>query len=114
MNLSPEWVTFLREKGFESVHWSTVGAGDASDAEIMQWARENACVVFTHDLDFGTLLAHSKDGGPSVVQVRTQDVAPEHLGPLMLRVLRAHGNELQAGTLVTVDESRSRVRVLPI
>jgi predicted nuclease of predicted toxin-antitoxin system len=51
----------------------------------MQWARDHGHVVFTHDLDFGILLAHSKDGRPSVIQVRTQDVSPAHLGPIVLR-----------------------------
>lgn len=27
----------------------------------MKWARDDECVVFTHDLDFGILLAHTKD-----------------------------------------------------
>jgi predicted nuclease of predicted toxin-antitoxin system len=45
----------------------------------MQWARNNDYLVFTHDLDFGILLAHSRDSGPSVIQVRTQDVTPDHL-----------------------------------
>ena len=114
MNLSPEWVPFLGGHGFEAMHWSAVGVGHAPDREIMQWARDNRCVVLTHDLDFSILLAHSKDGGPSVIQVRTQDVSPNHLGPLILRVLRAHGEVLENGALLTVDESRSRVRILPI
>lgn len=114
MNLSPQWQPLLQENGFEAVHWSSIGAGNAPDTEIMQWARNNGCVVFTHDLDFGILLAHSKDGRPSVIQVRTQDVSPEHLGPVVLRVLRAHGEALESGALLTVDESKSRVRILPI
>ena len=114
MNLSPEWVPFLHGHGFEAVHWSAIGAGNAPDTEIMQWARENRCVVFTHDLDFGILLAHSKDRGPSVMQVRTQDVSPDHLGPLVLSALRAHGETLENGALLTIDEAKSRVRILPI
>jgi len=114
MNLSPDWAPFLSENGFEAVHWSLIGAFNAPDTEIMKWARDNSWVVFTHDLDFGILLAHSKDGSPSVIQVRTQDVSPEHLGPIVIRALRAHGEVLQSGALLTVDESRSRVRVLPI
>ena len=114
MNLSPEWQPILQENGFEAVHWSAIGAGNAPDSEIMQWARDNGCVVFTHDLDFGILLAHSQDGRPSVIQVRTQDVSPEHLGPVVLRVLRAHGEALESGALLTIDESKSRVRILPI
>jgi predicted nuclease of predicted toxin-antitoxin system len=29
MNLSPQWVRFLEQEGFEATHWSTVG--DPSD-----------------------------------------------------------------------------------
>jgi len=114
MNLSPEWVPLLHGHGFEAIHWSAIGAGHAPDTEIMQWARDNHCVVFTHDLDFGILLAHSKDGRPSVIQVRTQDVSPGHLCPLILSALRAHGEALESGALLTIDESKSRVRILPI
>ena len=114
MNLSPEWVPCLHGHGFAAVHWSAIGAGNAPDSEIMQWARDNRCVVFTHDLDFGILLAHSKDRGPSVMQVRTQDVSPDHLGPLVLSALRAHGETLENGALLTIDEAKSRVRILPI
>ena len=114
MNLSPEWVTFLNAHGFAAAHWSAIGAGNAPDTEIMQWARDNHCVVFTHDLDFGILLAHSKDGGPSVLQVRAQDVSPDHLAPLVLSALRAHGEALERGALLTVDEFKFRVRILPL
>ena len=114
MNLSPQWQPFLSDNGFDAVHWSGIGAGNAPDTEIMHWARENRSVVFTHDLDFGILLAHSKDGGPSVIQVRTQDVSPKHLGPTLLRVLQAHREALEKGALLTIDESKSRVRILPI
>lgn len=114
MNLSPEWQPLLQENGFEAVHWSSIGAYNAPDTEIMRWARDNRCVVFTHDLDFGILLAHSKDSKPSVIQVRSQDVSPEHLGPVIGRALRAHSEELEMGALLTIDESKSRVRILPI
>ncbi len=80
----------------------------------MQWARAHHWVVFTHDLDFGILLAHSKDGRPSVIQVRTQDVSLEHLSPVVLGALRAHSEALESGALLTIDESKSRVRILPI
>jgi len=80
----------------------------------MQWARDHSCVVFTHDLDFGIVLAHSLDGRPSVIQVRTQDVSPDHLGPFILSALRAHRETLENGALLTIDESKARVRILPI
>lgn len=72
----------------------------------MAWARENGHVVFTHDLDFGTLLALTRESGPSVVQVRTHDVLPEHIGPIVITTIRKHESQLQDGAIVTVDESR--------
>ena len=83
MNLSPEWVAVFKENGFEAVHWSQVGDQRASDRKIMQWARAKGHVVFTNDLDFGAILAATHAQGPSVIQVRTQDVTPEHLGPIV-------------------------------
>ena len=114
MNLSPEWQAFLSAAGFAAVHWSTLGALNAPDAEIMRWAREHDHVVFTHDLDFGILLAHSKDHRPSVIQARTQDVSPAHLGSLIVTALRTHREALEGGALLTVDESKARIRILPI
>jgi predicted nuclease of predicted toxin-antitoxin system len=114
MNLSPVWVSYLSGQGIESVHWSAVGAANAPDAEVMEWAREHGCVVFTHDLDFGILLAHRKDKGPSVVQARTDDLSPDRFGPVMVMALKAHQSVLEEGALLTVDPSKSRVRILPI
>ncbi len=57
MNLSPLWVSFLASHGFAAVHWSTVGHASAPDSEIMEFAVANGYIVFTHDLDFGMLLA---------------------------------------------------------
>ncbi len=113
MNLSPDWVKVLENAGMEAVHWSTVGDMRATDAVIMSWARENGFIVFTHDLDFGVLLALTRAENPSVIQVRTQDIFPEVLGGRLVKVLREHASVLEKGALLTVDEGRSRVRILP-
>jgi len=114
MNLSPEWVGCITGAGFEAVHWSTIGAGNAPDAVLMRWARDNEHVVFTHDLDFGILLAHSKEGRPSVIQTRARDLSVNHLGLLLVGALPAHADALERWALVTVDEVRSGIRILPI
>ena len=114
MNLSPTWVRFLEENGFEAVHWSTTGEPSATDAVIMAWARDRGFVVVTHDLDFSALLASTEALGPSVIQVRTQDVLPDAVGSDVVRVLRDHRAALDEGAIVSIDELASRVRVLPI
>ena len=71
-------------------------------------------MVLTHDLDFGAMLAATQATGPSVAQVRTQDVRPQNLAPLLIPVLQQYESELGAGALLVVDEARSRVRLLPL
>jgi predicted nuclease of predicted toxin-antitoxin system len=56
----------------------------------MQWAMANGYGVFTHDLDFGMMLALSVADGPSVLQVRCLNVMPEAIGPLVLSVIRSY------------------------
>jgi predicted nuclease of predicted toxin-antitoxin system len=114
MNLSPDWVPLLQQHHFEALHWSSIGAGTAEDTEIMQWARDHDSVVFTHDLDFGIILALTHAGTPSVIQTRTQNVSPVYLGPKVLSVLQNHGEALIRGALITIDDGKSRVRILPI
>ena len=80
----------------------------------MAWARERGYVVFTHDLDFGTLLALTRAHGPSVIQVRAQDVLPKHLEGAVATAIRTYESQLQRGTLVTIDEARGKIRMLPI
>ena len=114
MNLSPAWVSVLKEAGMEPVHWSSIGRPDAPDNEILGYARSNGYVVFTHDLDFGTILAATKANCPSVIQIRSQNVTPKHLGRLVVSALHQFEKHLKAGALVTVDEKKLRVRILPL
>ena len=114
MNLSPDWVAVFTQQGWDAVHWSTVGDPRAIDEEVLQWAKTNGRIVFTHDLDLSTLLALTHASGPSVIQVRTQDTSPLHLGELVVRALREYERHLVQGALVTVVEARHRMRILPI
>jgi len=114
MNLSPIWAAFLEQAGFAAVHWSSVGPATASDKDIMEWAREHAHIVFTHDMDFSALLAATGAAGPSVLQVRSQDVLPDAIGRDVVRVLTMRADVFAAGAIVTIDKLKSRVRVLPI
>jgi len=104
----------LQAAGHEAVHWSEVGDPRAPDTALMQWAVANDYAVFTHDLDFGTMLALSGVNGPSVLQVRCINVLPEAIGTLVLSVLRSYATEMEQGALVVVDERRARVRILPL
>ena len=114
MNLPPRWVKVFAAESWEALHWSAVGAPTASDREIMAWARDNDYIVFTHDLDFSALLATTQGAGPSVIQVRTQNILPEAIGDLVIDSLKRFRSELEKGAIITIDPSRARVRILPL
>lgn len=114
MNLTPNWVEVFQSSGFEAVHWSSVGDPAAKDSTIMKWAVTHGYIVFTNDLDFGTLLAITQANAPSVIQVRSQDVLPTSIKDLVINSLYQFHTELEEGALITIDEARSKARILPI
>jgi predicted nuclease of predicted toxin-antitoxin system len=114
MNLSPVWQQFLEVEGHEVKHWSEIGATTAADTEIMEWARSNGYVVFTHDLDFSTLLFTTKAVAPSVIQLRIEDIRPKNIGKLVLIALQKAQRDIEAGALVTIDPRKNRIRLLPL
>ena len=110
MNLSPSWVNRLVRHGFETVHWSSIGAATAPDVEIMTWANEHEFVLVTNDLDFSAILAAGAANGPSVVQIRTQDLLSENAISIVVTALEAHRKDVERGALLSIDEGGTRVR----
>jgi predicted nuclease of predicted toxin-antitoxin system len=113
MNLTPQWVERLNVAGYQAVHWSTVGGNDAEDGDIVKWAREHDCVVLTEDLDFGTILAMSGAQRPSVVQLRSESTLPARVGSAVIEAIQESEADLLAGALLTIETTRSRLRILP-
>src|SRR5437879_5482378 len=114
MNLSPDWVDVLNRAGHDAIHWSSVGNATDDDPTILQWARHENRLLFTHDLDFGTLLASTRGTGPSVVQIRTHDVLPNAIATLIVNLLQDHAISISQGALISVDEASARVHILPL
>jgi len=114
MNLSPGWVATLANAGWPTTHWSEIGKADANDAEIFQFAAANDYTIFTHDLDFGTILAITRGKKPSVVQIRAVDISPESIGAQIVAALTQAQSEIEAGALLTIEPGRTRLRILPL
>ena len=114
MNLSPAWVPFFKKHGYEAKHWSTIGSASAPDAEVMEWARKNGYEVFTHDLDFGSLLYVTNASSPSVIQLRCEDVRPQSVGEILIRALERVQEEINRGALIIVNVKKNRIRLLPL
>ena len=114
MNLSPDWVAILLDAGYEALHWSSVGDPSASDKTILSWAATRDYIVFTHDLDFGAILAMTHAQCPSVIQLRAQDILPNTQADLVCKALKQFQDQLANGALITIDMSSARARILPI
>lgn len=114
MNLSTEWAELLAARGHKALHWSAVGAPNAGDHELFDWALAEACVILTNDLDFGIELVTRGRAKPSVIQLRSADLRPSALGAAVLAAMETYAGELERGVLVTVDPERSRFRLLDL
>lgn len=104
----------FEQAGYQAEHWASIGDVRATDRFIIAWAKANGYVIFTHDLDFGTILAVTNADGPSVIQVREHNVLPEGMGETVLQALEQFEEHLRVGALVTVDKASLRARILPI
>jgi predicted nuclease of predicted toxin-antitoxin system len=114
MNLSPLWADFLNDNGYEAAHWSSIGHVAAADEQIFEFAIEYNWVILTSDLDFGTILAFTNEEKPSVFQVRTDNSMPYEIGLKVLHCLSQFETEILNGCLITLDDIKFRVRILPL
>ena len=112
--VSPKTVQFLHELGHQAVHVRTLGLERARDAELIDRARAESRVVLKFDLDFGDVLALGVLDKPSVIIFRLSDEGADSVNRRLSAVLRERFRELESGALVLVEDSRYRVRKLPI
>ena len=77
----------------------------------MKWAKDHGFIVFTHDLDFGSILAATSAAAPSVIQIRIQDVMPESVGSIVVDAIRKFKDELNNGALISIDHNKSQSEI---
>lgn len=114
MNISPKTVAALQQRGWDIIRVSELLSVDATDAEILDFARHEEKVVVTQDLDFSALLALGGRDRPSLITLRLSVSDPEIVTQRLLEVLPRIEPVLQEGCAVTVEEVSVRVRKLPI
>jgi predicted nuclease of predicted toxin-antitoxin system len=71
-------------------------------------------VVITFDLDFGDILALGVLDRPSVIICRLSDERADSANRRLQTVLVEREAELESGALILIEDSRYRVRRLPI
>jgi predicted nuclease of predicted toxin-antitoxin system len=113
-SLQHEFAAVLSGHGHDTVHVADVGLQGAPDVDVLAKARADDRVVVTADTDFGTLLALSGASGPSVILLRRSGRRVHERARIVLLVLDLVADQLAAGSVVTVDNERIRIRPLPV
>jgi predicted nuclease of predicted toxin-antitoxin system len=87
---------------------------NASDEAIVSLAKQEGRVVLTQDLDFSVLIATAGESRPSVVTLRLASPRVERVNEVLCAALPKLAAAVAEGAIVTVEDTRIRVRQLPI
>lgn len=114
MGVSQRVVEWLRGRGDDVVHLREQGLQRLPNGDIFEKATAEGRIVLTFDLDFGEIVALSGASRTSVVVFRLRNTRTEHVVARLERVLVESADTLIQGAVVIVEDSRHRVRILPI
>jgi len=112
--ISPKTIEFLRRGGHDAVHVRELAMQRSSDRALADRARTDGRILLTFDLDFGAVLALGVVDRPSVVIFRLSDERADAVNRRLEAVLAEQAATLASGALVLVEDSRYRIRLLPI
>jgi predicted nuclease of predicted toxin-antitoxin system len=113
--LSPIVAEGLRRSGHDAAHVRDYGLHAADDETILARAERESRIVVTADTDFGMLMALRTKRQPSIVIFRRgTDRRPARQVALLLSNLPAMAADLERGGVVVLEETRIRIRMLPI
>ncbi len=114
MGISPRVADYLNANGHEAVHAYREGLAQASDHEIFSRAIQENRIVLTHDLDFADIISRTMEKTIGVVIFRMSDTRSYLIIKRLEHVLETSSAALESGAVISVEESRHRVRLLPI
>ncbi len=114
MGLARSTATYLRTTGHDTVHLRDQRLQRLSDEQIIAKALSESRTILTHDLDFGRIVALSRERLPSVITFRLNDMRASTVNQYLDAILTSLVHEIEEGALISVNEQSIRVRKLPV
>lgn len=114
MPISPKVSESLKELGHDSIHAFELGLDRAADIELMQWAIHDDRIIISMDLDFGMLLARSKERKPGVILFRINTPTSNRFTAYLKHLIATYPPEILNHSIVIVEDVRVRIRELPL
>ena len=104
----------LRAAGHDCAHVYELGLSGQPDEQIMAVADREDRILVSADTDFGELLANAPVLAPSVILLRRTDKQARPLAAVILANLEQVTDDLAAGALIVISDTRIRARRLPM
>ena|SRR6267143_1475423 len=100
--------------GKQAVHLREIGRQNAPDLEVLARALDEDRIIISSDMDFGGLIATRELIRPSVILFRRVERKTDSRSALLVKNLATIGVDLERGSIVILESSRTRIRRLPI
>ncbi|MEO0093382.1 MAG: DUF5615 family PIN-like protein [candidate division WOR-3 bacterium] len=84
----------------------------ATDEEIINFAKKNGFTLLTEDLDFGAILAYTKEIEPSVIILGVGNLNTDRINEILAKALPEI--EDKKNCIIVIERSRIRFKKLPI
>ena len=114
MGVSLKVTQWLREQGHEATHLREEGLQTLPNGEIFAKALSEKRAILTFDLDFGEIAAFSREERTSVIVFRLRNTRTPNVINRLSAVFAESFDSIQKGAIITVEDSRHRIRYLPM
>jgi predicted nuclease of predicted toxin-antitoxin system len=114
MGVDVRVVRWLNEHGHDASHLRDEKLHRLPNGEIFEKAAREARILLTFDLDFGEIAALTHGRVVTVILFRLHNTRAPHVIARLESVLQTSRSVLQRPAVLLVEESRHRIRYLPI